>query len=63
MAASSITVTVKIAWWVNPYIGTVNAFAAMTGMTPDVDKVAATAMLGVRMEIGDAKTKSAEITA
>lgn len=48
MAASNITVTVKIAWWVNPYIGAANAFAAMTGMTPDVNKVVATALRGVK---------------
>ncbi|SEE13559.1 hypothetical protein [Pseudomonas coleopterorum] len=48
MAASSITVTIRIAWWVNPYISAVNAFAAMAGMTPDVDKVVATAMRGVK---------------
>jgi hypothetical protein len=63
MAASSITVTVRISWWVNPYIGAVNAFAAMTGLTPDVDKVAATAICGVRMEVGDAKAKPSSITA
>lgn len=49
MAASSITVTVKVAWWVNPYIGAVNVFAAMTGMTPDFEKVAATVMRGVKI--------------
>ena len=36
-----ITIRVRLAWWVGPYLAALFAFAAMTGMEPDVDKAAA----------------------
>lgn len=48
MARCTITITVKVAWWVRPYIQSVALFAAMTGLQPDLEKVTRTAMLGIR---------------
>ncbi|MFZ3193700.1 MAG: hypothetical protein WA154_10920 [Moraxellaceae bacterium] len=37
--AKITTFTVKIAWWVHPYLFGVAAVARLTGRDPDVDKV------------------------
>ena len=47
MAQCSITLTVRVAWWVRPYIQSVAIFAFLTGMTPDPKKIAKTVMRGV----------------
>jgi hypothetical protein len=47
MARCSITLTVRVAWWVRPYICSVALFAWLTGMNPDMDKVTRTAMRGI----------------
>jgi hypothetical protein len=49
MAQCSITLDVKVAWWVRPYIQTVAIFAALTGLQPDAKKVARTVTRGVRV--------------
>ena len=48
MAQSTLTITVKVAWWVRPYIQCVALFAKATGMEPDVDKVTRTVMRGIK---------------
>jgi hypothetical protein len=52
MARMSLTITIKCAWWVTPYIYGVQMFSDLTGMEPNYDKVAATAMRGLRLVIG-----------
>lgn len=49
MAAANITVTLKVAPWVRWYIQSVALFAQMTGMEPDVEKIVATCMRGVKV--------------
>lgn len=49
MASASITLTVRVAWWVRPYIRAVALFSRMTGLTPDVEKVSRTARRGLRI--------------
>ncbi|SDI40266.1 hypothetical protein [Pseudomonas abietaniphila] len=51
MAISTITFTIKWAWWVIPYLQAVTWFSEWTGLDPDVDKVVATAMRGLRLEL------------
>ncbi len=53
MAICTLTLTTKVAWWVNPYIRGVNLFAQMTGMAPDVDKCVAFAMRGITFKVVD----------
>lgn len=36
-----IRVTIRLAWWVQPYLLALLGFAAMTGLEPDADKAAA----------------------
>lgn len=53
MAAGTITITIRIktAWWVCPYIQSVSLFAAMLGLQPNVEKVVQTALRGIRFEV------------
>jgi len=46
---ASITLTVQVAWWVRWYISGVALFAMLTGLEPDMERVKATAMKGVRL--------------
>ena len=46
---ASMTIKVRIAWWVRWYISGVALCAFLTGFQPDMDKVKATAMKGVRL--------------
>lgn len=39
MAEHRITVRVRFAWWLWPYLRSVALFAWMTGLEPDFDKV------------------------
>lgn len=51
MTQCTITLTVHVAWWVRPYIHACAIFATLFGMTPDVDKIAATAARGVKVRL------------
>lgn len=51
MASIQLTMTVKRAWWVLPYLYSVVWFSEMTGLTPDLDKVAAFALRGYTAEV------------
>ena len=44
-----IKVKITVAWWVRWYISGVSLFAMLTGLEPDIEKVKATAMNGVRL--------------
>jgi len=39
MASSSITVRIRVAWWLHWYVGSVAMFARLPGMEPDPVKV------------------------
>lgn len=43
-------ITIRIAWWVRWYISGVALFALISGMEPDMEKVKAKVLKGVRME-------------
>jgi len=49
MAATNITLSIKRAWWVMPYIYGVQLFSELTCMEPDYDKVAATIARGLEV--------------
>lgn len=49
MAATNITLSIKRAWWVMPYIYGVQLFSELTGLDPDYDKVAATIARGLEV--------------
>ena len=51
MAKTNITVSIKRAWWVMPYIYGLQLFSELTGMEPDLGKVGATVMRGFRAEV------------
>lgn len=51
MTGITVTVTTRISWWVYPYLNAVSLFAWAVGMTPDADKVIATAMRGVKVKV------------
>jgi len=40
MARVTIDVTCRMRWWVMPYVRALGAFAMMTGLEPDWDKLA-----------------------
>lgn len=49
MTMVPIKVTIRIAWWVRRYISVVALCSLLTGLEPDIEKVKATAMNGVRL--------------
>jgi hypothetical protein len=51
MISGKITMRPVVAWWVNPYIAAVKLFAATFRIEPDIDKVVATILRGVRWEL------------
>lgn len=51
MATTTMQISISVAWWVQPYLGAVNLFENMTGMSPDVDKCVAFAMRGVKLRM------------
>ena len=46
---ASMTIKVRIAWWVRWYISGVALRAFITGAHPDMDKITAKVMKGVRI--------------
>ena len=49
MTMARLVVTIRTAWWVRWYISGVALRAFITGAHPDMEKVKATAMKGVRI--------------
>lgn len=49
MAINSITITIKVAWWVRWYIAGVSLCALLTGLEPDLEKVARTVRRGLKV--------------
>ena len=50
MTMASITLTVQVAWWVRWYISGVALCASITGAQPDMEKIKAKVMNGVRIK-------------
>ena len=46
---ASINVTIRVAWWVRWYISGVALCAFITGAQPDMEKITAKVMKGVRL--------------
>lgn len=49
MTQCSITLRVHVAWWVRSYIHACALFASLFGMTPDFEKITATALRGIKV--------------
>ena len=49
MARATITLTVKVAWWVRPYLYSLVLMSRLTGLEPDLDKVEAVVLKGLRV--------------
>ena len=49
MAHCTITLKVRVAWWVQPYLHMVAWVALFTGRMPNIAKVQARVMRGVRV--------------
>jgi hypothetical protein len=49
MSTTSITVSIKLAWWVNPYLTGVRIMSELTGLEPDYDRVVATVLRGIKI--------------
>lgn len=51
MAKTTMTLTVRRAWWVLPYLYGVQLFSEATGMELDYEKVAATCLRGIFVRV------------
>lgn len=51
MAQATITLTVKVAWWVIPYIRACAVFAVLFGVVPDGEKIVRTCMRGIKLVV------------
>lgn len=49
-----ITIRVRVAWWVRPYLWGLATFCWLFGTTPDMEKVERTTKRGVRLRVDDA---------
>lgn len=47
----TVTIQMRLAWWVRPYLGSVVLFARLTGMEPDMAKVGAMVQRGLRTRV------------
>ena len=48
---TTITLKVRVSWWVKPYIRAIGLLCAITGLQPDADKISQTVMRGMRLEV------------
>ncbi|WP_273861937.1 hypothetical protein [Pseudomonas sp. LA5] len=55
MARSTLTVTIRMAWWVKPYLYGVLLTARLTGRQPDPDRVGAWVQRGMTMTMSETK--------
>lgn len=49
MAKTLLTLSVRFAWWVNPYLYGVRLCCILTGLEPDYERVARVVERGVRI--------------
>lgn len=50
MTMASINVTIRVAWWVRWYISGMALCASITGAQPDMEKITANVMKGIRIK-------------
>ncbi|RVD77017.1 hypothetical protein [Pseudomonas koreensis] len=55
MSAITVTVSIKLAWWVPAYIAGVRFMSELTGLEPDIDRVQAWIMRGINFQVFDNK--------
>lgn len=52
MATNSITVTIRMAWWLRWYLADVIVTSTITGLQPDPDRVGAWVVRAIRLWAG-----------
>lgn len=55
MALTTVTISIKVAWWVKPYLCGVLLMSRLTGLQPDPDRVGAWVQRGMIMKMTEAK--------
>ena len=50
MAKLTVSLRVRVAWWVQPYIAGVKFCALVTGLEPDMEQVERVVVKGLRVE-------------
>lgn len=55
MARSAMTITIRTAWWVKPYLYGVLLTARLTGLQPEPDRVGAWVKRGMTLKITEVK--------
>jgi len=55
MKTISITVSIKLAWWLPAYIACVRFMSDTTGLDPDMDRVESWIRRGVKLQVLDNK--------
>lgn len=48
MTTVTLTLHVRVAWWVKPYLQSVALFARITGTEPDWERVRSTVLRGIK---------------
>lgn len=51
MAASEMRITVSLAWWWQPYLYGIACMVFLTGMQPDMEKVARVIRRAIRVKV------------
>ena len=49
--STSITVSVKLSWWLPAYIACVRFVSEMTGLEPDMDRVEVWIRRGIKLQL------------
>lgn len=55
MSAMTITVSIKLAWWVPAYIAGVLFMVRLTGLEPNYGRVESWLRRGVKLKVNDSK--------
>jgi hypothetical protein len=59
MATMRLNVSVRLRWWVLPYMAVLSGLSRLTGMKPCMAKIEKVLRSGVVVEIGEAKAHGA----
>ena len=51
MTKNTLTLKVRVSWWIRYYLAGVSLCALLTGATPDFEKVHRVVMRGIHIEI------------
>ncbi len=54
-STSRLIVTIRLAWWVKPYLCGVLLMSRLTGLQPDPDRVGAWVRRGTMMKLSEVK--------